>query len=242
MCFSVKIDKNIKNIAKRFKSNIAIEEFHYLKSLQFMEKEVSKDYLKSQLKLARKPRSDIFKTPQEDERIYPNFFAPVITWNQGQRVIYPMRYRVRKNAEQEIPSKYNVFNARLDSLETRKTWSNLFLRNHGLFPFKQFYEYVEAEGTTQLISFYPKEKELWAPCLWDYWESEDKKIHFYSFALITENAPAEIEKMGHDRCPIFIEEAAIDEWLQVEHMNRDQAYKILNKIKRPYYEYSWIRN
>ena len=241
MCFSVKIDKNIKGLAKKFESSVALDEFKYLQSLQYIEKEVSKDYLKEQLKLKRAPRSQVFKTPTGDERVFPGFFAPVITWKNHQRVIYPMRYRVRKNGEEEIPSKYNVFNARLDSLETRKTWNNLFLRQHGLFPFRQFYEYVQDEGVTQLISFFPKDKELWAPCLWDYWESQDKKIHFYSFAIITEKAPPEIEKMGHDRCPIFLKEEYIDNWLNTDLLSKEKAYKVLSQIKRPHYEYNWIK-
>lgn len=58
--------------------------------------------------------------------------------------IVPMRYRIRPSgSSEEIPTKYNVFNARLDSLETRQTWSSLFMRNHGLFPFKRFFEWVE---------------------------------------------------------------------------------------------------
>ena len=224
MCFSVEVDKDIKKIAKRFNSEIAIGEFHYLKDLQTLH------------------NNKKFKTPEADGIIYPNYFAPVIRFSQEKRRIHPMRYRVRPNgSKSEIPSKYNVFNARIDSLEKRDTWKNIFMRQHGLFPFKRFYEHVPKGNKTGLISFYPKGFDImWAPCLWDYWESEDKKTKFYSFALITKEAPQEIEEMGHDRCPIFLEEDLIDIWLEPHKHNKKDIYDALRHIHKPVYQYSWV--
>lgn len=239
MCFSVQIDKNIKKLAQRFKTSIAIEEFHYLQSLQKMELTASSDYLKEQLGLKRKPKSSIFKTPKDDGLIYPNYFAPVIKLTQGKRIIHPMRYRIRpSNSQEEIPTKYNVFNARIDSLEKRETWRSIFLKNHGLFPFKKFYEHVPKDGLTSLISFYPQQYEMmWAPCLWDYWESHDKKIKFYSFALITTNPPKSVEDMGHDRCPIFLKEDNIDQWLACRDL--EESYELLKDNIKTEYSFEW---
>ncbi|MCB0356506.1 MAG: SOS response-associated peptidase family protein, partial [Bdellovibrionales bacterium] len=175
--------------------------------------------MKRLMGLKRKPTSSLFKEADEYGRIFPNSFAPVIVWEGNQRILKPMRYRIRpSHSKEEIPSKYNVFNARLDSLEKRKTWSSLFMQKHALFPFQRFYEWVEnKEHKSRLISFYPKNKEImWAPALYDIWTSASEEISFESFAIITDNPPPEVAALGHDRCPIFLREDLINNWLQPE--------------------------
>jgi putative SOS response-associated peptidase YedK len=72
------------------------------------------------------------KAPSDDGRVFSKYFANVIVSENEQRLIKPMRYRVRPNgSKEEVPTKYNVFNARLDSLEIRQTWIPLFMHNHG---------------------------------------------------------------------------------------------------------------
>ena len=87
-----------------------------------------------------------------------------------------MRYRVRPHgAAVEIPSRFNVFNARFDSLETRRTWKGLFIRKHALFPFFRFYEWVRnAKGKKELVAFAPEGCDhMWAPARYDDWVSKD---------------------------------------------------------------------
>lgn len=232
MCFSVQVDKDIVKLAKMFKAQINDAEFNNLKYLQSLENSMSSDELKKALGLKRRPQGQLFKECDKEERIYPNYFAPVIINQGGTRTIVPMRYRIRPSgSSEEIPSKYNVFNARLDSLETRQTWSNIFMRNHGLFPFKRFFEWVEDENKKKkLISFTPENREImWAPCLWDYWSSKDGRIKFFSFALITTDPPPEVLEAGHDRCPIFLEKKQISSWLNPKHNKLNDYYNMLTK-------------
>ncbi|WP_372656120.1 SOS response-associated peptidase family protein [Halobacteriovorax sp.] len=241
MCFSVQIDKNIKNLAKRFHSEVDVASFHQLKNMRNYASSLENEKLKSIMGLKRKPKTELFKTPEDDGRVYPGYFAPVITASEKGRTILPMRYRVRPNgSDEEIPSKYNVFNARVDSLEKRQTWSNLFMRNHGIFPFIKFFEWVEHKGRKELINFSPDEYEvMWAPCLWDFWRSSDEKIFFHSFALITDEPPKEIEERGHDRCPIFLKEEHIDSWLRPKERSRQEIYSLLRNIHDVHYSYEW---
>ncbi|MCB0391327.1 MAG: SOS response-associated peptidase family protein [Bdellovibrionales bacterium] len=237
MCFSVQVDKDLKKIAKRFHAEISKQDFDQLQHLQKLEQSMSSEELKIEMGLKRKPSSSLFKEADEHGRIYPNSFAPVIVWENNKRLIKPMRYRVRPaHSKQEIPSKYNVFNARLDSLEKRKTWQSLFMKKHALFPFVRFYEWVEnPQGKSQLISFAPENRAImWAPALYDNWVSADKKIQFASFAIITNDPPPEVAEMGHDRCPIFLNENSIDQWLQPEKNNKQKMYELL-KILEPVY-------
>jgi putative SOS response-associated peptidase YedK len=192
-----------------------------------------------------KKRARPFKLPTEDNRIFPNYFADVIVSDGKDRIFEPMRYRVRPNgSREEVPTKFNVFNARIDALEERKTWTPLFMNNHALIPFTNFYEWVLGpNGKPKLITFIPEGRDvMWAPCLWDEWISKDGKIHFKSFAIITDGPPKEIEIMGHDRCPIFINEEYIDEWLNPKSSNKNEIYEILKQKENVKYRWEWVEN
>ncbi len=239
MCFSVQVERDLEKLAARFNAKVSITAFEEFEALQKTAAEKTPEQLKQILGLKRKPSSPLFKKAAEDGRIYPGYFAPVIVYEDGQRVIKPMRYRVRpEHSSEEIPTQYNVFNARLDSLTNRKTWKNLFLKNHGLFPFIRFFEWVEKKGRKKLIQFFPERREImWAPMIFDQWRSVNNEVGFQSFALITTDPPREIEEQGHDRCPIFMAEKNIDLWLQAESLNQEIAFGLLNQVETTHYSH-----
>ena len=232
MCFSVEVDKDIKKLAARFHASIDRHAFEQFSSMQKIETALDAACIKETLGLKRKPTSHFFKEAGNNSRIYPGYFAPVIVWGNGMRQIRPMRYRVRPHGSAvEIPARFNVFNARIDSLETRRTWKGLFMRKHALFPFFHFFEWVRnAKGKKELVVFAPDGRDrMWAPALYDSWVSKDNKMSFHSFAVITDDPPQEIEEQGHDRCPIFLQETLIDDWLQPQGKSEAYYYKLLQR-------------
>jgi putative SOS response-associated peptidase YedK len=236
LCFSVQVDVDIKKLAKRFRADINSIEYEKFNKLRSYENELGLEAAEKLLGMRRHPKRKppIFKRPDTDNRIYSNYFSNVIISQDGNKNIVPMRYRVRpRDSKNEIPTKYNVFNARIDALEKRETWNPLFMKNHGIFPFVRFFEWVTPNKKAELISFKPDNHEImWAPCLWDEWISIDKSISFKSFAIITDNPPPEIASKGHDRCPIFLQENKIDEWLSPENKDKEEIYKILGTIEK----------
>lgn len=239
MCYSAEIQADLKSLLHRFKAEVSLADEIYFQEL--IRRGEDPDFLKEALSLARKPRSNFFKVPGADNRIFPGYFTWVLVHENGRRIFKRMRYRVRPaGSSEEIPAKYNVFNARIDSLESRQTWRRLFTRQHGLFPFVRFFEWVEKDEKKRLISFLPDNKEImWAPCLWDYWENPQKTLGFYSFALITDDPPAEVAKMGHDRCPVFLKEKYIDEWLDTSKRSQEEWYLLLRNKEDVFYRFEW---
>ena len=191
MCYSAEVQADLEKLMERFQAEISGADDVYFQELR--KKGKNFQFLKEALHLPKAPRSNFFKVPASDNRIFPGYFTWVMVHENGRRVFKRMRYRVRPaGSTEEIPVKYNVFNARIDSLESRQTWQKLFTRQHGLFPFVRFFEWVEEDGKKRLVSFLPEKKEImWAPCLWDYWENPEKTLVFYSFALITDDPPPE---------------------------------------------------
>jgi putative SOS response-associated peptidase YedK len=239
MCFSVEVITDLKKIMERFHCQLDLEEEKKFNSLLAQTNDVG--WAKEFLSLNRKPPSNPFKLPNEDGRIFPGYFSYVMVDRDLQRTLIPMRYRLRPaQSQEEIPAKFNVFNARYDSLMVRPTWKSLYMKKHGIFPFKRFFEWVEDGGKKRLISFHSDHHEmLWAPCLWDHWKNEKTGQGFYSFAIITDDPPQEVARMGHDRCPIFLKEEAIDEWLNPAQSSRDQIGRLLKARENVLYRYQW---
>ncbi len=241
MCFSVQVERDLDKVAKRFGASVSQKDFKAFYDLQKKADGLDSEDLKKILGLKRKPSSSVFKEPGEDGRIFPGYFAPVVVIENDKKVIKPMRYRVRPaHSLEEIPSKYNVFNARLDSLEKRRTWNSLFLKNHGLFPFLRFFEWVEKKGQKTLVSFKPQEQPImWAPMLFDHWVSPHGEIEFSSFALITNEPTPEVQQIGHDRCPIFMKEDNIDLWLNAKSLNQNEAFELLKNQEQVFYNHQF---
>lgn len=239
MCFSVEVEKELVKTAERFNAQVSLADLDHF--LELKKRGEDADWTKKALGLARKPSANIFKTPDQDGRIYPGSFAQVMVLENNQRLLKPMRYRVRPRAStSEIPSKFNVFNARLDSLENRQTWKPIFMKNHGLLPFVRFFEWVEDGDKKKLISFRPdRHTVMWAPCLFDYWENEKEGIGFYSFAIITDDPPREVLAAGHDRCPIFLREDLINSWLAPQGKSKSEIYRILKNKQEVFYLHDW---
>jgi putative SOS response-associated peptidase YedK len=245
ICFSIQVDKNISKLSDYFGAKLSAKDAQNFQNLFKLQSEMDSTKFDSLLgiKHSDKKRSMPFKLPGDDGKVFSNYFTNVIVEEKDQRIIRPMRYRVRPHgSKEEIPSKFNVFNARLDSLENRQTWIPLFMKNHGIVPFTSFYEWVKGpDGKPKLISFYPAEREImWAPVLYDEWISKDGLIQFKSFAIITDGPPPEIEKMGHDRCPIFLNEDQISDWLNPDSLSRKSVYEILSIRENVKYSYKWI--
>lgn len=182
-----------------------------------------------------------FKPLAENLQIFPNYWAPIIVNNGNERIVLPMRYRLRPaGSADEIPAKYNMFNARFDSLKRSQTWSKIFMKNHGLLIFTHFYEWVVDKHTKKkkLIRFNPKDKDLmWSPVLFDYVKDNDGSTLF-SFALITNEPPSEVLAAGHDRCPIFLKEEHIDNWLRPHSSTIQAMEKILLDKPPVFFEHS----
>ncbi|RZA09829.1 MAG: hypothetical protein EOP11_00305 [Proteobacteria bacterium] len=186
------------------------------------------------LKLEAKLNHGIDDISPLDDRVYPQYYAPVVAEGKSGRKLVPMRYRVRRPDGGEVPSQYNVFNARFDSLETARTWTPLFGRTHAIFPFVWFYEWVERDGKKQEIYFSPENRSLmWAASLY----SVAKGAHgpLLSFAMVTDDPPPEVAAAGHDRCPIFLREDQMGEWLQPKNKSPESLKSLLQLKEKTFY-------
>ena len=183
----------------------------------------------------------------EDSRIFPGWYAPVLVSEGGRRVLKPMRYQCRPAG---TPAFYDTkfpgtYNARRDSLE--KFWRAQFGATHGIVVVDAFYENV-ARHAMEHRALAPGEKEenvvlefrprpahqMLVACLWSRWTGPDEEL--LSFAAITDAPPPEVAAAGHDRCIIPIKPEYVDAWLNPDG-DLKTLYAILDDRDRPYYEH-----
>lgn len=178
-------------------------------------------------------------TEEQDSRIYPGWYVPVLVMENGQRVLKPMRYQCRPATKPAFfDTKYpGTYNARRDALSG--FWKGQFGVSHGVMVADAFFEVVERDGGKVVLEFRPQgHGDLLVACLWSRWESPESpgEPPLLSFAAITDDPPPEIAATGHDRCVIPIKESNLDAWLNpqgdVEAMQR-----LLDDRERPIYEH-----
>lgn len=184
----------------------------------------------------------------EDSRIYPMGYAPVMVWQEGRRVVLPMRYHCRPQGKPAFyDSKYpGCYNARRDNLEG--FWKDQFGFSHGVVVASAFYENVSRhrlerrelapgeKDESVILEFKPQGVgDMLVACIWSRWTSPGEE-DLLSFAAITDEPPPEVSAAGHDRCIIPIREQNLDAWLQPDG-DRAKAYAVLDDRERPYYEH-----
>lgn len=187
------------------------------------------------------------ETRSRDARIYPGYYAPIIIWEDGQRVVKPMMYRCWPDGwpAEVAKQRQGTYNARRDSLDT--TWRKHFGYQHGVMLATAFYEHVsrakfegrepvEGEDDDLVLKFEPKNGGLmFVACIYSRWGGFGQP-EALSFAALTDEPPPEVSAAGHDRCIIPLKEQYFDAWLQPQG-DIERAYAILDDRERPYYEH-----
>ena len=177
-----------------------------------------------------------------DSRIFPGWWAPVMIWEGGRRVVKPMRYQCRPEGKPAFyDTKYpGTYNARRDNLQG--FWKGQFGHTHGVIMVERFYENVERQSAdgkpyNEVLEFRPGNDQVMAvACLWSRWTGADGE-ELLSFAAITDEPPPEVAAAGHDRCIIPLRSENIDAWLQPNAEDLSALYELLDARERPYYEH-----
>ena len=181
--------------------------------------------------------------PARDDRIFPDWYAPVMVEDGGNRIVRPMRYHCRpcgKDASSDrtktgqISGKYN---ARRDNLT--RFWQRQFADTHALMVATVFYENVDdGKGGSMELQFLPRTgDDMLIACLWSHWtDSKGVEPDLYSFAAITDEPEPEVAAAGHDRTIINIKPEHVDAWLNPQgDLAGMQA--IFDDKRHPFYEH-----
>jgi putative SOS response-associated peptidase YedK len=181
----------------------------------------------------------------EDARIFPMMYAPVLLTDGGRTIVRPMRYACRlagkpSNYDKRFPGTYN---ARRDSLDDY--WRELYGRKHAVLVISGFYENVpvhlyehrnlapDEKEKNLVLEFDPKPaKDMLVACLWDHWAQAGEQ-NLDSFAAITDEPTPEVAATGHQRTIITIQERYLAEWLTPGTLTKERMEHILSDREAP---------
>ena len=162
-------------------------------------------------------------------RIFPHQYAPLIIFENGERVIKPYRYHLRPAGQlPQFDREYDgTYNVRRDSLGRVFWWKNVFGKNHGVLIISKFWENVKEHNFKReklqtgenekniVLEFAPQGiDEMLVPCIFD--RNEEGEFPLDSFALITDEPNPEVAQAGHDRTPIIMKDEYLDRWIQTK--------------------------
>lgn len=198
-----------------------------------------------------------------DFRFFPQWWVPVLVMEQGQLVLKPMRYQLRKpglpassdwiegklqaNGKRSQRRLSGTYNARRDNLT--RYWKGQFGHKHGAVLIGSFFENVsrhKAEGRELApgepdvgveIEFTPQPQEpMLIACIWDHWKGGEEDP-FDSFAFITDDPPPEVAAAGHDRIPIRLQMDNLRAWLAPEGRTEVELQAILDSRPEAFYSH-----
>lgn len=181
--------------------------------------------------------------PARDNRIFPDWYAPVLYVENGRKVVRPMRYHCRpcgmdpstdRTRTGQVSGKYN---ARRDNLD--RFWRAQFGHTHALMLAETFYENVDdGKGGSKEIQFRPRTGEtMYIACLYSRWvDPTGQEPDLWSFAAITDEPEPEVASQGHDRTIVNIKPEHVEAWLNPDPNDLPALFAILDDKRHPYYE------
>ncbi len=160
-----------------------------------------------------------------DEIFLPYKRAPVLVMDGSNFVLKSMSFSLVPSWSKEPKVRFATHNARLYSVDekTKKeipiyekpTWKVPFKKNHCLVPMSAFIEPIYTEKFAgNMVQFFGHDEQLLvAAGLWDEWVDKKTGEVLESFTILTDEPYSFVEKIGHDRSPVFLKEASYSEWL-----------------------------
>jgi putative SOS response-associated peptidase YedK len=174
---------------------------------------------------------------EDDDRLFPMTYTPIILKRGDQNVLTLARYHLRQKGKPAVTDQKfpGLYNARRDNLD--RYWRNEFGHTHALMVADSFFENVQRDGKNVVLHFIPKPaNQMLVACLYSEW-TDPKEGKLLSFAAVTDVPPPEIHAAGHDRCIINLRPENVEAWLTPEGRADAELQAILSDRQKPYYEH-----
>ena len=158
--------------------------------------------------------------------IAPTQNSPIVFINQQHRVCELMRWGLIPSWSKGPDAKFNMINARAESIEEKPAYRTAFEQRRCLVPVDGFYEWSGQAKPKQPYYIYQDNRSLFALAgIWEQWQTEAGQIN--SFSIITTSANSVMQNIHH-RMPVIIKPNEFDNWLL---SNEPDSYKQLLKLK-----------
>ena len=175
---------------------------------------------------------------EDDHRIFPMTYAPIILKRDGRNVITLARYHLRQQGKAGV-HRSEVSRALQRASRQPRALLAQRVRTHAR---------VDGDGFV-LRERRARRQERGAAlhsttCLSDCSSRAcmrigriRRKVDLLSFAAVTDEPPPEIKAAGHDRCIINLRPENVEAWLSPEGRSDQELQAILSDRQQPYYEH-----
>ena len=148
----------------------------------------------------------------------PTDQVPVIHHWEGKRLVSDMRWWLVPHWSKTPSTKYAMFNARCESLETSRAFQGCFRHKRCIIPAHSFVEWQRHDDMKTPYLFSAVDKALAFAGIWDYWT--DSTEHILSCTIVTTDAAPEF-KPFHTRMPVMLSTENAERWLDGTQQTKD---------------------
>ena len=155
--------------------------------------------------------------------IAPTEQVAIVIHQESERQIRDMRWWLVPSWAKEVSTRYSMFNARAETLETSRAFRGPFRHRRGIIPASSFIEWKSLDGKKQPWLVERTSNALAFAAIWESRESGDEIME--SCAIVTVEAAAGVKRL-HSRMPLMLEPELFETWLDPA-VDIDQLRKIL---------------
>lgn len=131
----------------------------------------------------------------------------------GKPELVPMRWWLTPYWAKEPGTRYSMFNAKSETVDTSRAFRQPFARRRCVVPVSGFYEWAKVEGRKLPYYIRPHQAPgLLLAGIWDRWRQPDTGESLDSFAILTTAANPGLEFV-HTRQPVMLSAEQIRRWL-----------------------------
>jgi putative SOS response-associated peptidase YedK len=169
--------------------------------------------------LNKRPLNPISFTPIFN--LCPTDNSPVLRLIEGERQFQQMRWQLVPNWEPAFSTKLTTINAKSETVFDSPLFGELISRQRCVVPLSGFYEWkADAEQKRPFKIYLQSNAIMSVAGVWDTWRP-GTPLARHSFSILTTTANRLMREI-HDRMPVILDDAVLDDWLSPEiHERRD---------------------
>ena len=164
---------------------------------------------------------DVIAAPYSNPDVRPTNTAPIIRFNEGQRLALPARWGLIPSWSKDEKIAQHSFNARGETVADKPSFRAAFKRRRCIVPVSAFFEWraIPGEKKNQKLRFTsPEQHPLALAGLWEHWRRPDTGETVESYTIITTTANDFMAPI-HDRMPVILGKSDWEAWLNPETGN-----------------------
>ena len=174
-----------------------------------------------------------------ENHVFPHYQAPVFK-NPDELVL--MNYSLIPYWSPVRKPKFATYNARLETLNVKRSWKEPLLRSRCLIPMDHFYESAtDGIYKDHIISMKPNTDSALVAGIWDRWWDREKGEAVEGFAVITRPPNQQVLEFGHDRMPTFLKPEYYEDWLNPKPISEREALGLLQHYEDFHFDVSPFR-